>query len=126
MDLTARAAELVADAIREALRPYLAEGLRGLSCIAPGADTIFAETVLGLGGELHVILPAADYRDRKVQPCTCQPLRPTYPALRGRPEPYPIGCAHRVSGVARGGRPGAVIRDSATDRLPATAVADPL
>ncbi len=68
MDLTARTGELVGDAIREVLRPYLAGGVRGLSCLAPGADTIFAEAVLGLGGELHVVLPAADYRDRKVDP----------------------------------------------------------
>lgn len=39
-----------------------------MSCIAAGADSIFAEVVLELGGELEVILPAADYRERKVKP----------------------------------------------------------
>ena len=39
-----------------------------MSCIASGADSIFAEVVLDLGGKLEVILPAADYRERKVKP----------------------------------------------------------
>jgi hypothetical protein len=40
----------------------------GVSCIAAGADSIFATEVLRLGGRLEVVLPAADYRERKVRP----------------------------------------------------------
>lgn len=39
----------------------------GVSCLACGADQVFAGLVLELGGRLEVILPAADYRVRKVE-----------------------------------------------------------
>ncbi|MBB5156370.1 hypothetical protein [Saccharopolyspora phatthalungensis] len=39
-----------------------------MSCIARGADQIFARALLDVGGSLEVILPAADYRKRKVKP----------------------------------------------------------
>lgn len=35
----------------------------GLSCIADGADSLFAQAVLDQGGELVVIVPAARYRE---------------------------------------------------------------
>jgi hypothetical protein len=34
----------------------------------PGANQVFARVVLELGGHLEVVLPAADYRERKVRP----------------------------------------------------------
>jgi hypothetical protein len=37
--------------------------LIGVSCLAPGADCVFADVVLRLGGKLEVILPWADYPD---------------------------------------------------------------
>ncbi|WP_406300450.1 hypothetical protein OG948_35850 (plasmid) [Embleya sp. NBC_00888] len=37
-------------------------GLLGVSCIAPGADSLFAEAVLASGGELAVVLHFHDYR----------------------------------------------------------------
>ena len=39
-----------------------------MSCLARGADQIFARCVLDAGGALEVVLPAADYRARKVGP----------------------------------------------------------
>jgi hypothetical protein len=42
--------------------------LVGVSCIARGADSVFAEAVLWLGGSLEVILPSRDYRTAKVKP----------------------------------------------------------
>jgi len=33
----------------------------GLSCLAAGADQLFAEEVLAIGGRLHAVIPAADY-----------------------------------------------------------------
>jgi hypothetical protein len=35
----------------------------GISCLADGADQIFARAVLDLGGQLEVIIPAARYRE---------------------------------------------------------------
>lgn len=37
--------------------------LVGLSCLADGADTLFAKAILDRGGTLHVIVPASEYRD---------------------------------------------------------------
>jgi hypothetical protein len=56
-------------AITAALRRILAQTsapLIGVTCLARGADQLFARQVLDLGGQIEVILPAADYRDRKV------------------------------------------------------------
>ncbi|MEO6200439.1 MAG: hypothetical protein ABIX44_04660 [Cryobacterium sp.] len=36
--------------------------LIGITALAAGADQLFADVVLGLGGELHVIVPGRDYR----------------------------------------------------------------
>jgi len=38
-------------------------GLVGVSCIADGPDSWFAETVLEHGGRLEVVVPAAQYRE---------------------------------------------------------------
>ncbi|GHH83101.1 hypothetical protein GCM10018793_44350 [Streptomyces sulfonofaciens] len=67
MDLTVDSIPLIRDALREALKPY-AEDLTGVSCIAAGADSLFAETVLELGGRLVAIIPSQDYRQSKVKP----------------------------------------------------------
>jgi hypothetical protein len=67
MDLTANTKELVRTAIRLALREHAATGpVTGVSCLAVGSDSIFAEEVLALGGDLLAVVPAEDYRERKV------------------------------------------------------------
>lgn len=43
--------------------------LRGVSCLAPGADTIFAEVVLDLGGVMEIVVPSRDYRDNLPPEC---------------------------------------------------------
>jgi hypothetical protein len=52
--------------VREALVALVdelpAEDLVGVSCIADGPDTWFAQTVLAHGGRLEVVIPAAEYR----------------------------------------------------------------
>lgn len=68
MNLTADSVPLVHQAISDALAPYAGNELTGVSCIARGADSIFAQVVLDLGGRLEVVLPAAGYRDNKVKP----------------------------------------------------------
>lgn len=42
--------------------------ITGVSCIARGADSIFADAVLEHGFTLEVILPSQDYRHAKVKP----------------------------------------------------------
>lgn len=58
-------------AVMQALTDVLADTpapLVGVSCLARGADQVFARVVLDLGGQVEVVLPAADYRERKVKP----------------------------------------------------------
>ncbi|MFM9551211.1 MULTISPECIES: hypothetical protein [Streptomyces] len=91
LDLTEHTVPLVRRALDDLLGPYAAaagpNGVRGrngsggsdgpgdpdgllvgVSCIAKGADTLFAEAVLGLGGRLIVVVPSRDYRRRTVEP----------------------------------------------------------
>jgi hypothetical protein len=68
MNLTADSVPLVYQAITGALALYSTHKLTGISCIAQGADSVFAQAVLDLSGKLEVILPAADYREQKVKP----------------------------------------------------------
>lgn len=42
------------------LRPR-ARDLVGLTCLACGADQVFADVVLALGGEVRIVVPAEDY-----------------------------------------------------------------
>jgi len=55
------AVSLIEDGLREALAPFGRENLTGITCLAKGADQIFAQLVLDMGGRLEVIIPAADY-----------------------------------------------------------------
>ena len=68
MNLTADSVPLVYQAITGALASYASHELTGISCIARGADSIFAQAVLDVGGKLEVVLPAAGYREKKVEP----------------------------------------------------------
>lgn len=67
MDLTEESVPLVRAALRDVLAPYQ-EDLTGVSCIAAGADTLFAEEVTAIGGRLIVVIPSQDYRETKVKP----------------------------------------------------------
>lgn len=67
MDLTPATAQLVAEALHAHLE-VSGDGLVGVSCIARGADSLFAEAVLQAGGALEVVLPSRDYREAKVKP----------------------------------------------------------
>ena len=60
--LPQRTIELVRAALRAELEKY--EGpVVGVSCLADGADALFARAVLDRGGTLVVIVPAVNYRD---------------------------------------------------------------
>jgi hypothetical protein len=54
---------------RELVRFASDENLVGLSCLADGADQMFARAVLDAGGALEVIIPAAKYRDGLPEDC---------------------------------------------------------
>ncbi|MGY0497450.1 hypothetical protein ACWZHB_03000 [Nocardia sp. FBN12] len=66
MNITAATADLVRKAITDLLAGI--PDLVGISCIARGADSVFAEAVLDIGGRLEVVLPSIDYREAKVKP----------------------------------------------------------
>jgi hypothetical protein len=66
-NLTPESVPAVVAELRTVLSEYGAP-LVGVSCLARGADQVFARVVLELGGHLEVLLPAADYRERKVKP----------------------------------------------------------
>ncbi|MGP4049549.1 hypothetical protein [Streptomyces sp. 2A115] len=68
IDLTDGSAPLIRDALRQVLKPYADGDLTGVSCIAEGADALFAEVVLELGGRLVAVIPAKDYRQKQVGP----------------------------------------------------------
>lgn len=55
-------------AIHDALRPYADGNLTGITCLARGADQVFARAVLDLGEKIEVVIPAADYADRIPDP----------------------------------------------------------
>ena len=61
--LPAPTARLVDQALRAALAER-APDVTGLSCLADGADQIFARAVTDLGGTLEAVIPAAEYRDK--------------------------------------------------------------
>ncbi|MEV7087654.1 hypothetical protein AB0O07_17425 [Streptomyces sp. NPDC093085] len=67
MDLTLESVPLVRAALREVLEPFR-EDLTGVSCIAAGSDSLFAEEIVALGGRLVVAIPSRDYRAAKVKP----------------------------------------------------------
>jgi hypothetical protein len=67
-NLSPESTEVVFSGLRDALEPFAGDGLHGTTCLAAGADQLFARAVLSLGGRYDVILPAPDYRDTVVKP----------------------------------------------------------
>jgi hypothetical protein len=66
-NLVAECRDDVRSALGGVLLDELAErggALVGVTCLAPGADQLFAEAVLDLGGAVEVVLPAGDYRTK--------------------------------------------------------------
>ncbi|WP_326709812.1 MULTISPECIES: hypothetical protein [unclassified Streptomyces] len=68
MDLTDGSVGLVREALRKLLAEHSDDSLIGVSCIAKGSDSIFAEELLNAGGRLVVVLPSQDYRQNNVKP----------------------------------------------------------
>lgn len=61
--LPADTERLVDNEIRELLAGGPVHELTGISCLADGADQLFARAVLDIGGRLEVVVPAEQYRD---------------------------------------------------------------
>jgi hypothetical protein len=78
-NLTPDSVPRVAAEIRKVLSEH-EQPLVGVTCLARGADQVFARVVLEQGGQLDVVIPAADYRERKVKPDN----RPEFEALIGQ------------------------------------------
>ncbi|WP_344151672.1 hypothetical protein [Kribbella yunnanensis] len=57
---------MVYEAIRVVLGGHA--DINGVTCLAKGADQIFAQAVLDSGGQLTVVLPSLNYREAKVKP----------------------------------------------------------
>ncbi|WP_024803430.1 hypothetical protein [Nocardia sp. BMG51109] len=100
--LTAATTRLVQDALAGRLH-VCGSGLVGMSCLAPGADQVFADTVLTLGGRLEVILPANRYRDNAIAAAQ----RPAFDTLLHRaatvrvmPYAEPSPAAYRAANAA--------------------------
>lgn len=91
--LTARSRELVRAALQERLRGYGDRFVHGVTCLAAGADQLFAEALLAEHGRYEVILPARDYRERAVGTAN----RVTFDHLLRKAEQvshaYPVSCA---------------------------------
>ena len=68
MELSEGTAPLVRAELERLLRSFEPSGLVGLSCIAEGVDSVFAEAVLAAGGRLVAVLPGRDYREATVRP----------------------------------------------------------
>ncbi|WP_345585115.1 hypothetical protein [Streptomyces prasinosporus] len=62
MDLTEGSLTLVRAALDRLLAPYRGRDLAGVSCLAPGADSVFAQAVLAAGGRLVAVVPSRNYR----------------------------------------------------------------
>jgi hypothetical protein len=60
--LAAGTRRLVGAALAARLRRYADRRVYGVTCLAEGADQLFATEVLAAGGAYEVVLPALDYR----------------------------------------------------------------
>lgn len=68
MDLTDETVDLVRSELHKLLADESGPDLVGVSCIAKGSDSIFAEELLAVGGRLVAVIPSHDYRLNKVKP----------------------------------------------------------
>ena len=60
--LPSRTTDLVSAALRDVLAQYQ-DAMVGITCLADGADQLFAHIVVDLGHSLEVVIPAKQYRD---------------------------------------------------------------
>jgi hypothetical protein len=91
--LTRGSRALVGAALRAALRQYDGRPVHGITCLADGADQLFAQALIETDGTYEAVLPAADYREREVAPAN----RATFDRLLRRAVrvtyAFPVTCA---------------------------------
>lgn len=69
MNITTDTVPLVhAEIARHLAKAGAAAELVGVSCLARGADSVFAQAVLEAGGRLEAVIPSRNYREKKVKP----------------------------------------------------------
>lgn len=61
--LPADTSKAVKEALRYLIQEHAAGDLLGVTCLADGADQLFARAVLEAGGAIEVVIPASKYRD---------------------------------------------------------------
>ena len=68
--LSGATTRLVDEALRAEIKRHQndSDNLVGLSCLADGADALFAQAVLDAGGELVAVIPAQRYREKLPEP----------------------------------------------------------
>jgi hypothetical protein len=93
--LTGPAILVITLAVQAALRDS-GTAVRGLSCLAAGADQIFARAVLQAGGQVEAVIPAARYRDGMLpaERDGFDALLPLAAAVHRLPFARPTGHAH--------------------------------
>ncbi len=96
ISLTEYSTQLVYDALVAALSSFSGHTLRGVTCLAEGADQIFADAVLAARGTLEVILPSRDYRDRAIRPANVA----RFDDLLGRAATVSYACSEASGDVA--------------------------
>jgi hypothetical protein len=64
--LSAEIEAVMLDALTAALHEFGGRNLHGVTCLARGADQLFARAVLAAHGTLEVVLPARDYREQMI------------------------------------------------------------
>lgn len=110
MNLTAESVAPIRRAVRGLLTDLRGEALVGRSCLARGADTLFAEEVLAAGGSLSVIIPSKDYRDVVVTPgdlgtfdalCDAADELVTMPFAHAGPDAYEAANRRMLDGADR-------------------------
>jgi hypothetical protein len=104
-NLTPASLEVVGEAVRAALAGEPPAELMGVTCLARGADQVFAQAVLDLGGTLHVVLPAADYRSDQADLAAFDTLLDraatvhTMPFPRSGPAAYMAASEHMLARI---------------------------
>jgi hypothetical protein len=142
MDLEPATTRLIIDELRVHLRALIHERcgrIVGVSCLAPGADRVFAHVLLEFGGTLEAIFPSGEYDGAHSESSVVRLLRRaasirTIDHPRDRPQAYvaaneamldSIDSLFAVWNGIRSGKPGGtahVVERAWSRRIPVTVI----
>ena len=74
VDVPEETASWVVETLTARLQEFVVPGWLGITCLAKGADQLFAKVVLGLQGRYDVVLPARDYKQRMIEDGDAEPF----------------------------------------------------